>query len=198
MWPSEQNQVRGIEHNSLMRKSIPHYPYSQLSYVPRQTRSVALEQASSGDAMARGYRPSNTGSDQMKAVHILVVDDCPVQRLVSCTLLSQWGIHPELACDGLEAVLLVGAQTFDLILMDLHMPVMDGLTATARIRVIEHQQQRSKPVPVIAYTSEPIAGNLSAWSQSGITAALAKPCTQAEMGECLEHWCGIDLDMTQH
>ena len=35
MWPSEQNQVRGIEQKSPMRKSIPHYPYSQLSYVPR-------------------------------------------------------------------------------------------------------------------------------------------------------------------
>ena len=76
-----------------MRKLTPHYPYSQLSYVPWQTRSVALEQASSGDVMTRGYRPSNTGSDQMKAMHILVVDDCPFQRLLSCMLLSQWGIH---------------------------------------------------------------------------------------------------------
>lgn len=152
---------------------------------------MALEQASSGDVMARGYRPSNIGSDQMKAVHILVVDDCPVQRLVFCTLLSQWGIHPELAYDGLEAVLLVGEQTFDLILMNLQMPVMDGLTATSRIRVIEHQQRRSNPVPVIAYTSEPTEGNQSAWSQSGITTALAKPCAHAEMGKCLEHWCGI-------
>ena len=85
-----------------------------------------------------------------------------------------------------------------MVLMDLHMPVMDGLTATARIRAIEHQQRRSKPIPVIAYTSEPIAGNQSAWSQSGITAALAKPCAAVEMGDCLEHWCGIKLDMTQH
>ena len=101
------------------------------------------------------------------------------------------GNPPELACDGLEAVRLFGGHTFDLALMDLRMPVMDGLTATARIRVVEHQQRRTKPVPLIAYTSEPIAGNQSAWSQSGITATLAKPCAAVEMGECLEHWCGI-------
>ena len=45
---------------------------------------------------------------------------------------------------------------------------------------------------MIAYTSEPIAGNLSAWFESGITATLAKPCAAVEMGECLEHWCGIN------
>ena len=50
------------------------------------------------------------------------------------------GNPPELACDGLEAVRLFGGHTFDLALMDLRMPVMDGLTATARIRVVEHQQ----------------------------------------------------------
>ena len=159
---------------------------------------MALAQASSGDVMTRGYRPSNTGSDQMKAMHILVVDDCPFQRLLSCMLLSHWGIQPELACDGLEAVRLFGEHTFDLVLMDLRMPVMDGLAATARIRVVEHQQRRTKPVPVIAYTSEPIAGNQNAWSQSGITATLAKPCAAVEMGQCLEHWCGIKLGTTQH
>lgn len=164
----------------------------------RQTGSVALEQASSGDVMTGGYRPSNTGGGQMKAVHILVVDDCPVQRLLSCLMLSRWGIHPELACDGLEAVLLYGEQTFDLILMDLNVAVMDGLTATARIRAIEHQQRRSKPIPVIAYTSEPIVGNQSAWSQGGMTAAVVKPCAAAEMGDCLAHWCCIKLEMTQH
>lgn len=107
-------------------------------------------------------------------------------------LLSQWGIHPELACDGLEAVRLFGKQTFATVLMDLHMPVLDGLTATARIRSIEHQQRRSKPIPVIAYTSEPIAGNQSAWSQSGMTAALTKPCAAVEMGDCLDPLSAVD------
>lgn len=64
----------------------------------------------------------------MARPHLLVVGDCQVQRLLSCLLLLQWGIHPELACDGLGAGRLFGKQTFDMVSMDLHMPVMDGLT----------------------------------------------------------------------
>jgi CheY-like chemotaxis protein len=182
-----------------MSKVITRRPHGRLSQPSPAPRSATLEQRVLGAVLSPGFDPPDTAGERpAKPVRVLVVDDCPFQRLLSCTLLSQWGIHPELACDGLEALLLVGEQDFDMVLMDLRMPVMDGLTATARIRAVEQAQRRPRPVPVIAYTAEPIAGHEGAWSRIGITAALAKPSDPFEMGACLGRWCGINVQARQH
>ena len=79
---------------------------------------------------------------QPLSLRVLLVDDCPMQQLLACALLSRWGVMPQIACDGFEAVLLVGEQDFDIVLMDVEMPVMDGLKATARIR---QNERRTRP-----------------------------------------------------
>jgi CheY-like chemotaxis protein len=131
------------------------------------------------------------------SLKVLVVDDCPLQRLLSTVLLSRWGITPELACDGVDAVLLAGERQFDLILMDIQMDILDGVTATKRIRQNERRRGTST-VPIIAYTCEPLAWSERLWANAGISASLAKPCRQSEMGECLRHWCGVNSEPVQH
>lgn len=130
-------------------------------------------------------------------LRILVVDDCPFQQLLSSVLLSRWGIRPQLASDGLEAVLLAGEQRFDLILMDIQMSVLDGVAATTRIRQNERRNGADQ-VPIVAYTAEPIPASQRAWADAGITASLAKPCQATEMGECLKYWCGLRAEPLQH
>ena len=120
---------------------------------------------------------------------VLLVDDCPLQRLLGLFLLSRWKIVPALATDGSEAILLAAEQDFDIILMDLDMPGVDGFAATQGIRQQEHSGRRRKRVPVVAYTANESASSEQGWSDSGMDALLAKPSTASVMGECLRRWC---------
>ena len=128
---------------------------------------------------------SRTGA----APRVLLVDDCPLQRLLGLALLSRWRITPKVALDGREAVHLAGQARFDIILMDLDMPVLDGFAATLSIRQQELSAKRRKRVPVVAYTADDSASSESHWLDSGMDAVLAKPSSVADMGACLRRWC---------
>jgi CheY-like chemotaxis protein len=120
---------------------------------------------------------------------VLLVDDCPLQRLLGLALLSRWRITPEVAGDGREAIILAAEQDFDIILMDLDMPLVDGFAATQSIRKQERSCKRRKRVPVVAYTANDSASSEHGWSDSGMDAVLVKPSVAAVMGECLRRWC---------
>lgn len=96
---------------------------------------------------------------------------------------------PQIARDGFEAVLLAGEQDFDIILMDVDMPVMNGLEATARLRQNERRARRARAVPVVAYTAGARALDEGSWRRCGMSAVLNKPADAFEMGECLARWC---------
>lgn len=128
---------------------------------------------------------------------VLLVDDCPVQLLLGCVLLARWQIIPELAHDGLEAVLLAREQDFDLLLMDVEMPVMDGLTATRRIRQNEKQAKRARRVPVIAYTANEGGLDEPTWRESGMDAVLGKPSPELMMEQCLMRWCPDKFEVSR-
>jgi CheY-like chemotaxis protein len=117
---------------------------------------------------------------------VLVADDNPLNRMVACEMLACFGICPLQAADGAEAVLTAARVRLDLILMDLQMPVLDGLGATRQIRRAEQEQTRGR-VPVVAYTSASRQG--LRWSEFGIDDVLDKPCERQAMQECLLRWC---------
>lgn len=119
-------------------------------------------------------------------VRVLVVDDHPVNLMVISALLESRGVVPLLAADGAEAVALASELHLDLILMDLQMPVLDGLTATLAIRRFEANNSRAA-VPVVAYSSSsPSAAVLAA---HGLNGSLDKPCRVQELEDCLAQWC---------
>ena len=117
---------------------------------------------------------------------VLVVDDDPVNLLVVAAQMERTGLLPMLAADGAEAVALACELPFDLILMDLQMPILDGLKATAAIRRFEDSYSRTA-VPVIAYSSLPPGKDVLA--AHGINGSLAKPCDERELLDCLVRWC---------
>jgi len=129
---------------------------------------------------------------------ILVVDDSPINQTLMMAMLLRWGINPLLAADGAEAVALACEHEFDLIFMDLQMPVLDGLEATAQIRRFELEHARSR-TPVVAYTVSPIASDLSALNRLGLDAALPKPCNLQSLEACLTRWCEHDFrELARH
>lgn len=120
---------------------------------------------------------------------VLVVDDDPSDLADACALLERLGISPQSAVDGVQAVALARVHDFDLILMDLQMPVLDGLGATMQIR--SREKARSRPrATVLAYTSVALGDDLL--RACGIDGVLTKPCSATVLRECLHHWCDLD------
>jgi CheY-like chemotaxis protein len=121
------------------------------------------------------------------ALQVLVVDDNPSHLADACELLSRWGITPIMAADGAEAVEVARGCDLDLILMDLQMPVLDGLAATKQIRAGE-QERCSARAPVLAYTSCALDSDIL--RQCGLDGVLEKPCTAMALEQYLRRWCG--------
>ena len=134
-------------------------------------------------------RPTDTAPRTAHPPHpvrVLVVDDNPVNLKLMQLMLESKGMAPLLAADGAEAVALATETRFDLILMDLQMPVLNGLEATAEIRRLE--AGRSQPaVPVIAHSSTTLRPGLLA--RHGLDGALDKPCDDQALENCLLRWC---------
>lgn len=122
------------------------------------------------------------------APRVMVVDDNPVNRMLACELLSLWGVKPLLAEDGSQAVALACERPLALILMDLQMPVLDGLGATLQIRRFEAERSRPR-VPIVAYTSAFFGTDPKRLQHFGLDGLLAKPCEVHELHECLLRWC---------
>jgi CheY-like chemotaxis protein len=119
---------------------------------------------------------------------VMVVDDNPVNLEVASEMLSQCGIKPLLANDGVEAVAMACELRLDLILMDLTMPVLDGFDATAQIRRFELLHGRPR-VPIVAYTAALTNSDKPRLRQCGIDAVLEKPVDLHAFQTCVMHWC---------
>ena len=116
---------------------------------------------------------------------VLVVDDNPVNLMLAAELLSSFDVEPLVAADGAEAVALAGELPLDMILMDLQMPVLDGLSALRQIRADELAFGRPR-VPSLAYTNSAPAWPLM--QACGFDGVLDKPCNHAAMRDCLQRW----------
>jgi CheY-like chemotaxis protein len=103
-------------------------------------------------------------------------------------LLSHWGIVPTTACNGAQALALVSERRFDIILMDIAMPVMDGLEAAQRIRQLEIEHPERPRTPIVAYTTGWLLADTTLLSRVGFDEAIKKPCSADQMKACLRRW----------
>jgi signal transduction histidine kinase len=117
-------------------------------------------------------------------LRILAAEDNKVNQLVLTTLLAQMGVAPTMVWDGAEAVEAWRAGDFDLILMDMQMPVMDGLTAARTIRAAEALSSRPRS-PIVALTADVMSHHLGDYRLAGIDAVVAKPIQLAELVETI-------------
>ena len=123
----------------------------------------------------------------------MVADDNPVNRMVMQTLLGKLGLSVTLAEDGQQAVdaITSGAEQPLLILMDLHMPVMDGFTATEHIRRWETQHQRQRR-PIVALTADAFAEVQKRCLATGMDDFLTKPISLVALRAALSKWLPED------
>ena len=105
----------------------------------------------------------------------LLVDDEPINREIGLMLLADSGIAADIACDGLEAVAQASAHAYDLILMDMQMPLLDGLGATQRIRALPQHTD----TPIVAMTANAFSEDRERCFAAGMTHFVAKPIDPA-------------------
>lgn len=118
---------------------------------------------------------------------VLVVEDNEVNRMIARQTLQSLGLSVVEAGDGAQALSLLQEQSVDLILMDCHMPVMDGYAATRAIRAREAELGKMR-VPVLALTANAFDDDATMSRIAGMDAHLAKPYTREQLRELLSRW----------
>ncbi|MCB1089507.1 MAG: response regulator, partial [Verrucomicrobiae bacterium] len=118
---------------------------------------------------------------------VLVVDDSLVNREVMSAALGRLGHRATLAGNGLEALERLASAQFDIVFMDLSMPVMDGLEATRRIRASEAESGLPR-LPVIAVTAHAAGRLTSEWQEAGLSDFVTKPFTLERIAAVIARW----------
>jgi two-component system, sensor histidine kinase and response regulator len=139
--------------------------------------SSADRQACTDDASSISCAETAARYSQLAGKRILVVDDHPLNREVAGDFLLAVGAVVDTAVDGVEALGKLESRDFDAVLMDMHMPRMDGLTAVRAIR----RQTRWANLPVIALTAQARAQDQSAGARAGMSAHLTKPIDETAL-----------------
>jgi CheY-like chemotaxis protein len=118
--------------------------------------------------------------------HILVAEDNPVNQLVAVHLLEGMGYAVEAVETGQQAVDALHRQPYDLVLMDCHMPEMDGFAATATIR--HEEADRGQHTPIVAMTADALAGDAEKCLAVGMDDYVAKPVTAERLAAVVARW----------
>lgn len=155
-------------HDTLLNTLYPSAANRVRSAPPREFPLGSLKESLAGLAGAR----------------VLLVEDNAINREVALELLAQAPVHVDVAYDGSEAVERVQRAHYDLVLMDIQMPVMDGLSATRRIRAMPGFEA----LPIVAMTAHAMARDRDESLSAGMNAHLTKPIDAAELMHALVTW----------
>lgn len=148
---------------------------------------VASTQENDKDVAKNALKSQNTASDKPLHGHILLVEDNRINQVVAARMLEKLGLSYDIANHGGESIDHVLAKDYDLILMDMEMPQMDGPEATRRIRGMENAA-RKNPIPIIAMTANALHEDRERCIASGMNDHMAKPVEMSKLVELLRKW----------
>ncbi len=117
---------------------------------------------------------------------VLVAEDNLVNQRVARLLLERWGHTVQVAENGAEALTALAAERFDVVLMDLQMPVLDGSAATAKLRANDERGRDGQPLHVIAMTANALEGDRESCLAAGMDDYIAKPIDVDALFQALE------------
>ena len=129
----------------------------------------------------------------LRGARILLVEDNPINQELARDLLGRADIEVTVAEDGQQAIDILGRESFDGVLMDCQMPVLDGYAATAILR----REQRLRGLPIIAMTANAMAGDRDKAIAAGMNDHIGKPINVAEMFATLARWISPDRPRKQ-
>ena len=143
-----------------------------------------------------GSEPHRSSMFAGRSARILLAEDNLTNQQVAVGILKRFGLHADVVEDGAEAIKKLAAAAYDLVLMDVQMPVMDGFDATRQIRsrgsvVLNHR------IPVIAMTAHAMKGDRQRCLDSGMNDYITKPVSAAALQEALNRWLPLKEDLGQ-
>jgi signal transduction histidine kinase/CheY-like chemotaxis protein len=155
------------------------------------TRVMTMQPAAAMPALPAGSAPAApAGAARAAAPIILLVEDNAVNREVAVGMLESLGCAADTAENGWLALTAMETATYDAVLMDCQMPVMDGLAAAAEIRRRE-QSSGAARVPIIALTANAMEGDRERCLSAGMDDFLSKPFTQPQLAMQLRRWLAL-------
>lgn len=197
--------ISGIETAKQIRRDLsPHTPPSMLMVTAQDYASVKSQAKASGidliltkpitekillEAMETALNPTKSAAPtpkknitpcqwpNLRGAQVLLVEDNPLNREVAVEFLQDMNVQVSLAVNGVEAVQKGSVGNFDLILMDIQMPEMDGLEAARRLRRID----KTATTPIIAMTAHAMSGDQNLSLQAGMNAHITKPIDPDEL-----------------
>lgn len=131
-------------------------------------------------------RSTTATQASLQGLRVLIVEDNEINQHLLRVLFRNWNLSYQLATNGLEALRFLGEQPFDLVLMDIQMPEMDGYTATQTIR-----QQLKLNVPIIAMTAHAMAGEREKCLRYGMNDYLSKPVQEEQLFARLQQFAQV-------
>ncbi|UOQ80444.1 ATP-binding protein [Hymenobacter sp. 5414T-23] len=146
--------------------------------------TLRLPVGTANDLLPQALLPEDSPLRQhLRHKHVLLVEDNRFNRQIAKTFLQQAHVQVTEAVHGAEALALAQEQSFDLILMDIQMPILDGYGATTALR-----QQLQLTTPIIALTANAIKGEREKCLAAGMNGYLAKPFQEAELLRVVSEW----------
>ncbi|WP_051257884.1 response regulator [Desulfovibrio cuneatus] len=127
-------------------------------------------------------QPNKTPPEELlQGVHVLLAEDNELNQLIAKELLEQAGMVVHVAANGQEAIAFLETNTVSIVLMDIQMPIMDGITATGILR----QQERFHKLPIVAMTAHAMVGDAEKSLAAGMNDHITKPINPQELYHCL-------------
>jgi signal transduction histidine kinase/CheY-like chemotaxis protein len=177
------NQVLELGYDESLPK-----PVRRSALVSAVATVLGVGEATPHRAAPTEMLPANVAGSLLR---VLVVEDNQVNQLLVTTILAKAGMRAEVAANGVEAVQAVHARNFDVILMDMQMPEMDGLEATKRIRQLGAM---GRAVPIIAMIANAMQEDRRRCLEAGMNDFVAKPIDSAELLRKIAAHCRAEID----
>jgi signal transduction histidine kinase/ActR/RegA family two-component response regulator len=127
--------------------------------------------------------------DSVLSARVLLAEDDTINQMVVEAMLTRLGCEVDIAEDGAAACSAAARTRYDMILMDCHMPVMDGFEATRRIRDDEAHRHAAR-TPIVALTADALAGDRERCLDAGMDDYITKPVSGATLAGAVERWTG--------
>jgi CheY-like chemotaxis protein len=181
----------GAEHDAA---AWPYQP-SAIGYKPLRGSKLAslLDNTLTGRASHLAVSPKAQRTlPTFRGRRILLVEDNPVNQRVAQRVLEKLAAEVTTANNGAEALERIAETDFDVVLMDCQMPVMDGFTATRRIRAAGHHAADGRRLPIIALTANVMSEDREQCLAAGMDAHLGKPLEPSQLADCLGRYLNKD------